>query len=429
MSINRKIQPPVQPVKDIHWVLPEKIRLASGNLLYLVKDSSLDAIRLDVIFPGGVWDEHKPLVCNTAIDTLREGTPSRDAATVAEQFDYFGSYIITYSTRDYAGISLYSLTRYTSEVLEILEDIIYHPLFPAKKIRAYLKRQQQSFVIESEKVTYQSMSVFLEEVFGASHPYGRRIEPDYFDKVTPEDLRLFHRENLHCDHCFFILAGNVSPQLIKDMEKRFGGESDHRHSPGQRQDSFSGMPDHAEKKHIPWDKAVQSAITMGKKTITRQHEDFPALSFVNTILGGYFGSRLMKNIREEKGYTYGIFSTLQPLRYGAHLNIRTEAGIEVCQATLEEIYHEIRKLKENPPSEEEIRLVRNYMMGSLLQSLDGALARSDMIKRLLTTDTPLDYPERLAEAIRTISPEKIRIITETYFDPDSFTEVVAGSCK
>ncbi len=428
MNIHRETAPPVLPVKDIHWIQPEEIRFPNGNKMYLVRDDALDAIRLDILFPGGAWDEPKPLVCHTTIDTLREGTPSRDAATIAEIFDYYGSYINTYSTRDYAGISLYALTRYAREVLEILEDIVYNPVFPDKEIQTYLKKQQQSFLIESEKVTYQSMSAFLEEVFGPSHPYGRRILPAHYDEITSEDLKAFHLESLLGNTCYFILAGNVTDPLIKDIQKRFGKESNCRKSSERQITSSFPVVAHAVKRHVPRDKAVQSAITVGKRTITRNHEDFPALSFVNMILGGYFGSRLMKNIREEKGYTYGIYSVIQPLRYDAHFSIRTETGTEVCRPALEEIYRELRRLKEQPPTEEEINLVKNYLMGSLLQSLDGALARADMIKRLTTTDTPLNYPERFANAIHTITPEKIRIITEKYFDPDSFIEVVAGSC-
>ncbi len=428
MNIDRQTPPPIRPVRDIHWLPPEEIRLSNGQPMYLVRDNTLEAIRLDIVFQGGAWVESKPLVCNTSIDTLQEGTPNRDAATIAEQFDYYGSYIMTYSTRDYAGISLYTLTRYAPDVLEILEDILYHPLFPEKEIHTYLKKQQQSFIIESEKVSWQSMAVFLEEIFGPSHPYGRRITPSHYEKITPDDLRIFHKRYLQCNNCFLILAGNISDQLIKDIDTRFGRA-------GSGMPAFKNgkvsvpAPDHTEKKHVPWDQAVQSAITIGKRTISRRHEDFPALSFVSTILGGYFGSRLMKNIREEKGYTYGISSMIQTLRYDAHLTIRTETGTEVCRPALEEIYNEIKKLKQEPPSEEEISLVKNYIMGSLLQSLDGALPRADMVKRLLTTDTPMNYPEEFARAIHTITPEKIRIITDTWFDPDSFTEVVAGSCN
>ncbi len=428
MSINRETAPPILPVKDIHWHPPEELRLPGGQKIYLVRDDSLDAVRLDIVFPGGAWAETKPLVCNTTIDTLREGTRSRDAATIAEEFDYYGSYILTYSTRDYAGISLHSLTRYTGEVLEILEDILHNPVFPAREISTYLKKKQQSFLIESEKVTYRSMTAFLEELFGASHPYGRRILPSHYEEITPDDLKAFHRQTLHCGNCFFILAGNINDTLIRDIENKFGRESNNGTPFRTPVTSSAAGTGHNRKTLIPEDQAVQSAITIGKRAIGRSHEDFPAFSFVNTLFGGYFGSRLMKSIREEKGYTYGIYSVIQPLRYDAHYSIRTEVGTGVCRQALDEIYRELRRLKEEPPDAEETNLVRNYIMGSLLQSLDGALARADMVKRLTTTDTPLDYPERFARAIHTITPEKIRIITETLFDPDSFIEVVAGRC-
>ncbi len=426
MSIDRTIAPPVRVVEDIRWKPPQEIVFSGGTRLYMIPSPALEAVRLDMVFPGSLWTEHKPLVSETTINTLREGTRQRDAATIAELFDYYGSYMITYNTRDYAGISLYSLSRHTGEVLEILEEILRNPLFPEKEVQTWLKQEQQSFIIEAEKMSYQSHAVFREKIFGADHPYGEQRQISHYGQVHPSDLQRWHGENIHCNNCFMVLTGEITDDLLKDLEARFGGEQDKK-SAVPRQVSPSPPPSQT-KVCIRRESALQSAITLGKRTINRDHPDFPALSFTLTLLGGYFGSRLMRNIREEKGYTYGISASVKPLKRDAYLSIHTEAGAEVCTPALKEIYKEIRLLRETPPGEEEMTLVRNYLMGNLLQSLDGALARSDMVKRLAAAEIPFDYLDRFAREINGMTARKVTETARRYLDPGEMTETVAGRC-
>ncbi len=428
MSIDRSIAPPVSVVEDIRWQPPEEILLGGRNRLYLIPSPELEAVRLDLVFPGGLWTEQKPLVCEATINTLREGTRTRDGETIAELFDYYGSYIITYNTRDNAGISLYTLPRHAASVLEIMDDILHNPTFPQKEVQRWLKQEQQSFIIDAEKVSYQSHASFREEIFGSDHPYGRRREVSHYGQVTPADLQQWHSMNIHCNNCFLVLTGAISDTLLKDIEHRFGRGGDDL-LPPQLPDPPAPPPPSALKKLVPKESALQASVTLGKRTINRDHPDFPALSFTLTLLGGYFGSRLMRNIREEKGYTYGISASVKPLHRDAYLSIHTEVGVEVCRPALEEIYKEIRLLREASPAEEEMTLVRNYLMGSLLQSLDGALARSDMVKRLVAAETPFDYLERFARQVNTMTADKVTEMADKYLDPGTMAEVVAGRCN
>ncbi len=427
MTPDRSISPPIRPVEDIRWKPPLEKILAGGNRLYVLPSPELEAIRLDIIFPGSTWTEHKPLVSEATINTLREGTRTRNAETIAELFDFYGSYILTYNTRDYAGISLYALRRHAEPVLEVLDDILHNPVFPEKEVQTWLKQEQQSFIIESEKVSYQSQAAFLAGIFGEDHPYGKKREISHYSRITPSDLQQWHAENIHCNNCFLVLTGAVDDALLNDLGQRFGSDK-----PGKKPPAAGEVPappsSPAGRTLIPRENALQGAVTLGRRTINRDHPDYPALSFTLTLLGGYFGSRLMRNIREEKGYTYGIFASVKPLQRDAYLSIRTEVGAEVCKPALAEIYNEIRKLREIPPDDKEMTLVRNYLMGSLLQSLDGALARSDTVKRLAAAGISFDYLERFAREVRAMTPEKVQEMAVRYLDPSGMTEVVAGRC-
>jgi predicted Zn-dependent peptidase len=223
-----------------------------------------------------------------------------------------------------------------------------------------------------------------------------------------------------------VLTGEITDGLLKDLEKHFGPAA------GKTAPSLRETPappsSVSVREYISRENALQSAITLGKRTINRDHPDYAALAFTLTLLGGYFGSRLMRNIREEKGYTYGISASVKPLRKDAYLSIRTEVGAGVCEPALEEIHKEIRKLRENPPGGEEMTLVRNYLMGSLLQSLDGVLARGDMVKRLAASGTSFDYLERFAREINHITAQKVTEMSEKYLDLREMTTVIAGRC-
>ncbi len=428
MIPDRTIPPPILPVEDIRWQPPGERVLAGGNRLYTLPSPGLEAVRLDLVFPGSTWTEQKPLVSEATVNTLREGTRTRDAETIAELFDYYGSYILAYNTRDYAGLSLYALRRHAAPVLEILDDILHNPVFPEKEVQTWLKQEQQSFIIEAEKVSYQSNAAFLEKIYGRDHPYGLRREVSHYAQVTPADLQQWHARNIHCNNCFLVLTGEIDEALLREIEERFGGEDPGRAAP-QLREAPAPPPPAAARETIPRENAVQAALTLGKRTINRDHPDFPALSFTLTLLGGYFGSRLMRNIREEKGYTYGITATARPLQRDAYLSIRAEVGAEVCRPALDEIYKEIENLRKTPPGNEEMALVRNYLMGSLLQSLDGALARSDMVKRLVAAGVPFDYLDRFAGQIRSMTPERVQEMAVQYLDPVDMTEVVAGKCN
>ncbi len=428
MIPDRTIPPPILPVEDIRWQPPVERILPGGNRLYMIPSPGLEAVRLDLVFPGGLWTEPRPLVSEATINTLREGTRTRDAKTIAEMFDYYGSYIITYNTRDYAGISLYTLRKHAFSVMEVVEDIIRNPVFPEKEVQTWLKQEQQSFIIEAEKVTYQSQAAFLEKIYGPGHPYGTRREVSHYSHISPADLQQWHARNIHCNNCFMVLTGETDEALVQEIGQRFGAEDPVKAAPELRA-APPPPPPAAARELIPRKNAVQAALTLGKRTVNRDHPDYPSLSFTLTLLGGYFGSRLMRNIREEKGYTYGITASVKPLRRDAYLSIRSEVGTEVCRPALEEIHKEIEQLRKAPPTQAEMDLVRNYIMGSLLQSLDGALARSDTVKRLVAADISFDYLDRFAEQVRSMTPERVQEMAVRYLDPSDMTEVVAGKCK
>ena len=156
------------------------------------------------------------------------------------------------------------------------------------------------------------------------------------------------------------------------------------------------------------------------------NEDYIKLQILNTVLGGYFGSRLMKNIREDKGFTYGIGSAIIPLKNSAYFFISAETGSDVTFQAVEEIYKELRKLKEQPIPIEELDLVKNYKTGEIMRSLDGPFAISDLTKLTIQFDLDADYFSKYISVIRNITSSELQDLAIKYFNENDLYELIVG---
>jgi zinc protease len=169
---------------------------------------------------------------------------------------------------------------------------------------------------------------------------------------------------------------------------------------------------------------VQGAIRLARPFPNRHHPDFPKVQVLNNIFGGFFGSRLMTNIREDKGYTYGIHSYLQNLIHETAWMISTEAGRDVCAATITEVYKEMERLRNEPIDVEELNLVRNFMMGSLLGDLDGPFQIITRWKSYILNQVDENYFYNAIQTIKTISAEELQHLAQQYLQPDDFYELL-----
>jgi predicted Zn-dependent peptidase len=158
----------------------------------------------------------------------------------------------------------------------------------------------------------------------------------------------------------------------------------------------------------------------------KHHPDFNGLYVLSTILGGYFGSRLMANIREDKGYTYNIYATLDAMLFDGYFCIGTEVGNELVEPTIKEIHHEMKLLREELVSTEELEMLRNYLMGNFLAMLDGPFNISELLRTMLIEDLPFSSFEQMIETVNTIQPEQLRDLACKYLNPDNMWEVVVG---
>jgi predicted Zn-dependent peptidase len=390
-----------------------------------VNAGSQYVVKIDFIFDAGTWFQDANFISSTCNSMLEEGSQNFTAAQIAEKFDFYGAYLQLVADQNFGFIGVISLRKHLPSILEVAEDMIKRSVFPEHELEVLIARNRQKFLLENEKVRTLCQKKFTQVLFGAEHPYALTNKIEDFDLLTRDHLVDFYKKYYHSGNCRIIVAGRVDDEVINLLEQHFGGSDWNCQSPDFPE--FAPQPAKEKYHHVEKANGMQSAIRVGKFWVPKSHPDYHALSVLVTILGGYFGSRLMANIREEKGYTYGIGSFILNLKHASYLVISTEVGNEYIEPTLKEIAAEMRRLQNEPISENELETVKSYLLGEFLRDFDGPFALAGSFKAI--NDFNLDYSfyDQYLQVIRTITSEELLQLSKKYLDPDDFYTVVAGS--
>ncbi len=424
MKINRKSPPAIKPISKLEAPLPAAHQLDNGVALYEIHGGTQEVIKLEIVFDAGRPFEHKPLAARATARLLSEGTRHHSARQIAEQLDFYGGSLQNPINLDTSNIVLYCLSKHLDQLLPLVAEMICEPTFPAQELHSFVKRNKQRLQIDLAKNDVLAYRQITEQFFGSSHPYGYNSVPATYEALTEEDLFTHFKSNYHNRTCQLFLSGKTRPQHIKRINELIGqqlaqGEAGAPHLPAiaqKAQHTLTARPD-----------SVQTAIRIGRRLFSRRHEDYHGMYVLNTVLGGYFGSRLMTNIRERKGYTYNIFSTLESMRYDGCFYVGTEVSNEFVADSLRQIYHELEVLAEDLIPRAELEMVRSYLLGNLLTLLDGPFNAVDITKAIATEGLQQDHFERLVDCIRHISAEELRELAGRYLRPNEMWQVVVGA--
>lgn len=427
-TLNRIQAPEFHAVKHVDLKKSDDLALNNGMPLYMVNAGTQEVMKLEFIFSGGMRNAQLPIIATAVNDMLDEGTKSRSAMDIAEELDFYGAFIETEVTHDQASFTLWTLNKYLEPSLEIVNDIIRNAAFPEKEFSIYRNNRKQKYVVDTDKVSVLARRRFAELLFGDDHAYGKRTQLADFDKLNTAELNTFHKQYYHAGNGCILASGNLPANLYDVLNKHFGGND----WKGEINGDIIIAPavSNTQREHlVKKDGAMQSALRVGRVLFNREHADFPAMQVLNCALGGYFGSRLMANIREDKGYTYGIGSGLSSLYGDGYFYISTDVGVDVTNAALKEVYFEIEKLQQDLITDGELELVRNYMTGVFLRSTDGPFAIADRRRALIGYDLDYNYYDRYLDTIQTISASSLRDLAQKYLKKEDLIELVAGDRK
>ncbi len=426
MVITDRTTGPASGVIDKIDFLPVKsARLDNGIPVSLLQAGSQDVTKIDFQFPAGAVQAGVPLLASATANLMLEGTTSKSSKQISETIDFYGAYLHTQTFHHHTVITLLSLTRHLPALLPLVEDVLRNPVFEQQEFDIFLEKKHEEFLLENQKVRNLAGRHFGEMLFGPEHPYGRQLKEEHFEQLTPQQIKDFHARGYALTHCRIYVAGRPGNDIVAQLNERFGSPYPGAVVPF---DEIVPAPVASNNKFLLIEKpdALQSAVKIGRPLFNNHHPDFIPLQVLNTLLGGFFGSRLMSSVREDKGLTYSIGSYIMPLKYSGIWGISCEVACENREEAIEAIFEEFDKLRHQPIHPGELQMVKNYMMGELLRNFDGPFSTADIYRTLQEFDLDFAFYQNMIKYIQTVTAEQIQQMAQKYLRKEEFWVVVAG---
>jgi len=418
--IDRTLAPDLSKIEKIQFVAPEIIPINDRVNLYHMAHVPNDTSRFDLYFNAGKIRSKESLAAFVN-GLLFSGTSDKTSVEINASINALGGFLETGVSAENSVISMYCLKENLPALFDIVLDAITNVSFREDEIKDFLSDRKQKLHISREKVSYLAQSNFQQELFASDDRYTTILDDSHFEKVTREALKEFHAEFFLKGLERMIIVGDIPNSEVEKMAEK--ASSIALEQPAE----FSkALENRIGSKHIEKEGALQSAIRVGRTLFNKNHPDYLDFLVVNTILGDYFGSRLMSNIREDKGYTYGIGSMVAEFNNTGYFLIATEVGKDVREAALNEISFELKQLRTELVPEHELDLVKNYMLGQLLKSADGPYAMTDLFLSAALQGKDLDFYNDALKAINEITPQRIQELASKYLQWEQMTIVSAG---
>lgn len=416
------MRPPRITPSEVDIQLAEKHTLANGVALYTLASEDFEVLRFSFVFRAGSAVQTVPFSASAAANLLAEGSTEHSAQQIAEQLDYYGSWYDVNIDRDYAYISFATLSKFFDHTLAVAEEILLRPAFPEAELRTYAAKRRQRLAIDRTKVDVEAREAFARALFGPRHPYGISSSEELYDSLTRRDVVEFYRRFYTAERCFVVCSGRIGDHELQALGN-LAGRLPRR---GVVEDPRFPAPETVHEAFVDHPGAVQSSLRLGRLLFPRQHPDFVGMQVVATALGGYFGSRLMQNLRERNGYTYGVVAAMVNFERAGYFAVATQVGTDVTRQALGEIYHEIELLRTDPMPEEELALVKNMMTGEMMRILDGPFGIADVTIENILCGTDNHIIGENIRRIRSMTPDDVLNLARKYLAREDLVTVVAG---
>jgi len=418
--LNRTIQPDLKTVDKIDFVNPTIYDITSEVKLFFMKDVPNETARIELYFDAGNTRGKKGIPTFVS-SLLLSGTDEKNSTEINNEIDALGGFMESGISSETSVVTMYCLRENILPIVHVLTNAIDNVSFHEREVNELLADKKQSFLMNMEKVSYLAQRAFQQRLFHSSEKYSAIAKEDYYDNVSISDLKKFFQEHYQNGLTKVVVVGNIEQDDVDEIIDILGKWV--KKGSCEFEKNIHNLPGQI---HITKENAVQTAIRIGKILFNKTHEDFNDFMVLNTILGDYFGSRLMSNIREEKGYTYGIGSMVAEYNHIGYFMIATEVGNEVKEETLTEIQFEIDKLKTELVPQEELDLIKNYLLGQLLKSADGPYSMMDLYLSAEAQGLDFDFYNQAIKDLHAITPARIQELAIKHLVWDEMTIVSAG---
>ena len=414
---------------DLHLKPYDKFVLDNGVEVFAINAGAQDVLQIEWVFYAGNSHETQHTVAAATNHLLKNGTSTKSAFQINEHFDYYGAYCTRACYNETATVSLHTLSKHLPVLLPVMKEIVTDAIFSEEELATFKQISKQKLAVNLKKCDFVANRLVDAYLYGEQHPYGKYTKAEEYDALTTDALKKHFQQYYVEGNCVIFVAGKLPDDIEHQLNKNFGMLTlkNHKGLNTGNEITFTEVPEPVagSKKRIVNDETgLQGAIRIARPFPNRHHPDFQKVMVLNTVFGGFFGSRLMTNIREEKGYTYGIHSYVQNHLGPTAWMISTEAGKDVCEAAIQEIYKEMKVLREELIDEEELLLVRNYLIGIILGDLDGPFHIIGRWKSILLNNLDEKYFYDSIQTIKNISAEELRELSVKYLQPEAFQELV-----
>ena len=421
------IKPEINKIKTVDFPAYHKISLSNGIEVSMLKVATPDIIKMDIVVNAGRYYEKDKAVAKATVNLINEGTVNMSSKEIAEKIDYYGATLNTGTNMDTSELQLFCLAKYFDDIIPLIHDILTQASFPTDEIEKYKKRNIEKLKIELSKNEVLSYRYFTEKLYGKNHPYGYNTEIRDYQRITKAQLVSHYEKFYGAENIKIFITGNIDNDKIKTLDKYLG--SIKRKNNTITEIKKFNKANETGKYRYSGKGEYQTALKIGRTLFNRSHPDYPAIYLLNTVLGGYFGSRLNTNLRENKGYTYGIYSSLDMMRHDGYFMIATEVGKHHTQATINEIYKEMSALQNNLIPENELELVKNYIKGNFLSLINGQLNTIKLIKTIETANLKSEFLTDFIDKIDNITAIELKATAKKYLNAEDMTEVLVTPHK
>ena len=417
--VNRSLPPAFS--RNFSFALPDPAVIQSGSTKFIfLSGVQQDVFKVEVVAQAGKWFEPKPGLAHFTSVMLNKGTSKRNARAIAELIDYYGSQIEISSGYDFASISLYGLQKHIEKTVPLFIEILAEPTFPEVEFDLQKEIFLQNLEINEQKNSFLAAKAIRKNIFGALHPYGGSVEKENVEGLSGHDLKSFFHSHFSPYEIYSV--GNFEARQLQWCVDQFSQLPPGKSVVGKEMPMASGNAI----EHIPRPDSVQSTIRLGKRTVNRNDADYFPLLLLNHILGGYFGSRLMKNVREKKGLTYGIYSSLTPFRNGCMFSIGADVNKNNLELTRDEVKKELQSLGMHSIEKEELEVAKNHLLGSFQLEVANPFSILDKIKSVRLNQLGDQYYKNLISEIERVDADGLKAIAKKYFDAGDLIEVTVG---
>jgi len=419
----RKNGPPIHSISKIPIPRFNSFHLDNGIPVFFIREGSQELVKLDIVFKGGRHREQAKTLSRIFSGVIKEGTKNDSAEELSSYFDTYGASYNSRSSLDFTTFTLLSLTKFFPLLIEKFTEIILDPAFDSLEVEKFIENNCRKLDLDKSKNEIVAYRMMTEKLFGSGAVYGYNSTKESYRKINQSILKSYHKDMLEEQECFVFLCGQYDSKIEHAINSAFGqwnyqgkGKMAYAKSDVQGVGRFS----------YPSVQEHQSALRVGRLFGNRKDPAYAKMTFLNNVLGGFFGSRLMKNIREEKGYTYNVFSSLDTMLYEGYFYISTEVSPKHTEATISEIYKEMETLRNTEVSKNELEMNRNYMLGNLLTAVDGPFQSIRLIKSAILNGDSREDLERTIDTFLSITSREIQETAEKFLKPSEFIEVIIG---